>query len=160
MKFNSHKVKLIESLQIALSKDKEEIIGDFKQILWNSNNLFKTDKFDFWLKQIGAIKTDEIPMTKYGLSEVRRRNVTGDIDRTGLINLIENTCEKLFTYSNEDDCCSMQSDYYYYFHIPTNKVFKESELGASDLDAEVSNRNEIRIAKVSELKISFLELVL
>ncbi|WP_156114048.1 hypothetical protein [Myxosarcina sp. GI1] len=48
----------------------------------------------------------------------------------------------------------IQYSYHYYYYIPQSKVFKESALGNSNLDAENVKASDIRIAKISELNIN------
>ena len=65
------------------------------------------------------------------------------------------TCEKLFTYWQQDDlCCSTQGQFYYYKDKNTNLVFKESVFGYIEyLDRAMNICAEPRfgIALVSDL---------
>lgn len=162
MNFSTHKNKLIKSIKNALVNDKVQIIYGFKEILKNANDLLKTNKFDFWIAQIDQIQPEEIPVTRYGLNEsMRLWSESQDIDRNSLKNLIEYTCENLFTYCDENDLCPLQSEYHYYFHNTKGIVFKESELGMTDLpNNEKVDPSDIRIAKVSELTIDRAKLLL
>ena len=154
MNFNSHKQKLIDSIKITLSKPKREIIQEFKPILSRAKELFNTNHYDFWLIQLGTIPINEIPMTFYGLESVQRSlKCLETHTRNELESAISYICEELFTYSNEDDICELQSDYHYYYYIPEKKVFKKSTLGMTNLNVQNVNRDDIRIAMVSELTI-------
>jgi hypothetical protein len=160
MNFSTYKKELITSIENALNKSKHEMIRDFRLILGKSNSLFKTTKFDFWLKQIGEIAENEIPMTHYGLNEAKRTlDFALSADRNSLENMVNDICESLFSYCHEDDMCCMQADNHSYYHVPTGVVFKESTLGSSTLEADVSSKNDIRIAMVSELRMISTELV-
>lgn len=160
MNFSTYKKELITSIKNALNKSKHEMIGDFRLILGKSNSLFKTIKFDFWLKQIGEIAENEIPMTHYGLNEAKRTlDFASSADRNSLENMVDDICENLFSYCHVDDMCCMQADNHSYFHIPTGAVFKESTLGSSTLKADISSKDEIRIAMISELNLISTELV-
>lgn len=152
MNFNSHKQKLIDSIEIALGKSKGEIIQGFKPILSSAKGLFNSSQYDFWLVQLGTIPIDEIPMTYYGLESAQRSlGRLENYNRNELESAISYICEVLFTYSNEEDMCELQSDYHYYYYIPEKRVFKESTLGMTDLNVQNVNSDDIRIAKVSEL---------
>jgi hypothetical protein len=155
MNFSTHKNKIIESIETALSKRKTGIVDDFKHILVKSSSLFKTNEFDFWLQQIGQIDLEEIPITHDGLNEAKRTlSSLKNSDRHQLCISIKNICEMLFSYCDEDNSCEMQGYFYYYFHIPSNRVFRESGFGVIEPKIEIGDYSEVRIAKVSEL---FLE---
>ena len=152
MNFNSHKQKLIDSIKITLGKPKGEIIQGFKPILSSAKDLFNSNQYDFWLVQLGTIPIDEIPMTFYGLESAQRSlGRLENYTRNELESAISNICEQLFTYSNEEDMCDFQSDNHYYYYMPGKRVFKESTLGMTNLNVQNVNRDDIRIAKVSEL---------
>ncbi len=161
MNFSSHIKKLVTAIEQALEQSsKVSIVEEFRPILKTTNSLLKTDRFDFWLRQIEEIDISEIPMTKFGLSEAKSRlPVDSKCSRIDLKGAIDFICENLFTYCNDDDICSLQGDYHYYVHLPTGKVYKESLLGSSTLDEVITSSSDIRIAKISELNISPQELV-
>ena len=159
MKFSTHTMKLLESMNVALSKNKRGMILDFKEILGKARWLFKTERYDFWLKQIGEIDIDEIPMTHYGLSEAKRSLKYEQINRKTLEYMVADICEDLFAYSREDDMCECQADFHYYFYMPTGTVYKESGLGSSTLHIKSPAIEDIRLAKISELNIAKEELL-
>ncbi len=160
MNFSTHIKNLVKVIEHALELNKSEMIDEFRTILKTANSLLKTDRFDFWLKQIDETNISEIPMTKFGLSEAKSHlPFDRKCSRTNLEGAIDFICESLFTYCNDDDMCSFQGDYHYYVHLPTGKVYKESVLGSCTLDETITSSSDIRIAKVSELDISPQELV-
>ena len=152
MNFSSHQRKLAEAIVIALNKNSLSVINDFKLILSTAKKLYRTDKFDFWLSKLGKHPAEEIPITNYGHSiAIASSKHLNEIDRNAFPNLIINICESLFTYSNDQEMCLMQSDFHYYFSFETNGIFKESELGILEgLDKNQRNEN-YRIALKSEL---------
>lgn len=152
MKFNSHKNKLIENIGIALKKDKEGIINDFKFILSDATNLLKTEQYAFWISQIGKFPIEEIPMTKYGYeSACSTYRGMGEIDRNILADTLTSLCESLFTYSHEDEVCEMQSDFHFYYDLTHDVVFKESELGVIEPADITIVKDQYRIAFKSEI---------
>jgi hypothetical protein len=160
MNFITHKQRLIDSIKIILVKPKADIIQGIKPILTNAKNLFKSKQYDFWLKQLGTIPIEEIPITHYGLDAAKRSlKNTDNLTRNSLDSTIIYICEKLFSYCSEEDMCAMQSDYHYYYYIPESRVFKVSTLGMSDLNIPNVRMDEIRIAKISELNINREELL-
>lgn len=161
MHFNTHQMKLIESIEITLSKSKNEIIGDFIEILQRANDIFKTDDFNFWLIQLEQTTNKEIPMTHYGISEAKRAILSmRSLNRVQLRFTINDICEMLFTYCDEDDMCDMQGNFYYYIDISSGIVFKESQFGTVVPKIAICSKSEIRIAKVSELIIEEGKLLL
>jgi hypothetical protein len=160
MNFSSHIKNLVVAIEHALDQSKATMVEEFRPILKTANSLLKTNRFDFWLKQIDETDISDIPMTKFGLLEAKRHlPVDSKYSRIDLKGTIDYICESLFTYCNDDDMCSLQGDYHYYVHLPTGKVYKESELGSSTLDEVITSSSDIRIAKISELNISTHELV-
>ena len=160
MNFSTHKTRLLEETALAVSKSKFAMVEDFKHLLSTASNLLPEHDFSFWIKQIEETELDEIPITKYGLNEAKRSlEKQQELDRNKLAHLLSYLCEQLFTYSNSDDICEMQSDYHYYFHIPTSTLFKESELGMQVPRITIEDPNEIRIARVSEINPNRDELV-
>lgn len=152
MNFSTHKNRLIEQIGMALLKKREELISDFLEILKKSGELLKTDIFIFWSQQLTTTEPREIPITRFGLDEAKSRLPDlPQYDRNNLKEEIDSICERLFTYSNEEEQCSFQTTFHYYFHIPSQTVFKESELGVMEPKLKIENRSEIRIAKVSEV---------
>lgn len=152
MNFSSHKHHLADLIELALTKEKKDLIAKFKLILGQCNSLFDSERFIFWLRQIDSIAIDEIPITKHGLLEASRS--VSDLrnrDRQGFQNSVLDICEQLFTYSDIVDLCPMQTKYHYYFYIPEQTVFKESEIGDCNLLYKIASPTQIRIAKISEL---------
>ena len=90
---------------------------------------------------------------------MRSLKFLSNCDRHSFNSKILDICEQLFTYSDSENLCPFQTEYHYYVHIPSNRVFKESEMGDSDLEHENISSSDIRIAKVSELKINMSVLV-
>lgn len=152
MNFSSHQRKLVESIQVALEKDKKNLIGDFQWILSNARALLATDVLDFWLSQIENFPWQEIPITKYGHTvAVDYSRGLAACNRNRIVGCIGNICESLFTYSNDHDMCCMQGDYHYFFSMVECTVYKISELGwLEGLEVRPST-GEYRIALVSEL---------
>ena len=161
MNFATHKQQIIDSIKIALSKDKKELIERFKIILNKSSSLLKSRRFDFWLQQLGTIPSDEIPITKFGLNNACRSiEFLQNSSRNSLESGVLNICEQLFTYSNGDDLCPFQCEYHYYIYLPEHRLFKESGMGHSDLDRKQISISEMRIAKISELQANSSEFML
>lgn len=153
MNFNTHKQQVIDLIEIALTKDKEDLIERFKIILNKSSSLLKSSKFDFWLVQLGSIPSNEIPITKLGLYEALHSvSNLQNLDRNSFESGILSICEELFTYSNDEDFCPLQTKYSYYFYLPANKVFKESRMGDCNLEEQKISFSDVRIAKISEIK--------
>ena len=161
MNFNTHKQQISDLIEVALTKTKVDLIERFKIILGRCRSLFNSEKYDFWLQQLGTISVKEIPITKHGLNEVLRSiSFLYAQDRHSFNGTVLHICEQLFTYSKADDLCQFKTQYHYYFYLPDRKVFKESEMGDSDLaHREPISLCDIRIAKISELKIDKLELI-
>ena len=160
MDFGTHKQQIVDLIEIALIKDKANLIERFKLILNRASSLLKSIKFDFWLQQLGTIPQNEIPITKFGLDNARRSaTFLRDSDRHSLESGIAKICEQLFTYSNEDDLCPLQCKYHYYVYIPKNRSFRESGMGYSDLDVEQVSISEIRIATISEIEADSSEYI-
>ena len=160
MNFSANKAKLLEDAALAIQKNKSALIADFKHLLSTASRSLPEHDFSFWIKQIEETELNEIPMTKYGLLEARRHlEKQQKLDRNELALLLLSLCEQLFTYSNSDDICELQSDYHYYFHMPTNTLYKESELGMQVPCIVIENSTEIRIARVSEINPDKGELV-
>jgi len=158
MNFSTHKQQIVDSIEIALTKDKIDLIERFKLVLNQCRSLFKSTKFDFWLRQLGTIPHNEIPLTKFGLENAHRSaKHLPDCDRNSFENRVESICEQLFTYSHRDDLCLLQCEYHYYFYLREHKTFKESGMGYSDLDQERVSSSEIRIARISEIEANSSE---
>ena len=152
MKFSSHQAQIADLIAIALTKNKVELINKFKNILGKCDRLFESPQFVFWLRQLGSISPSEIPITKYGLQEsFRSLYFLQNANRHSFKSRVLGICEKLFTYSQIDDLCPLQTNYHYYVYLPSQKVFKESEMGDCNLKADNISIAEIRIAKISEL---------
>jgi len=152
MNFSSHQKKLVESIKVALNKSKFDLINDFKPILNDASKLFKTDKFQFWLQEIGQHPIEEIPITNYGLN-IAKQKVDDLIsaDRNSVQANITYICECIFTYINDNDMCFMQGDFHYYVNTETDILFKESEMGIVEPSDARSEGDKYRIALKSEL---------
>jgi len=116
MNLNSHKSYIADLVEIALTKDKNDLIERFKIIINLCSSLFGKEQFVFWLRQLGQIYYDEIPITKFGLREAllsasRLRN----LDRHSFKSSILSICERLFTYSNADQLCPQQTAFHYWY---------------------------------------------
>jgi len=155
MNFSSHQNKLIESIEIALRKDKLGIIGDFKSILSQAKKLYKTDALDFWMTEIGSHSVAELAMTKYG-----HKVATSSIkhlkhaNRNTVASSLSSICESLFTYCNDDDMCILQGDYHYYYSLDENTVYKHSELGIIEGLSNHDKESKCRVALKSELSVN------
>ncbi len=159
MNFRSYQLKIIEKIESALLKQKLDLVNDFKEILNNANSLYKTGTLVFWIETINSTNVSEIPITKYGHAEaIRECEHLREYDRHKAEESILKICELLFTYSNEDDCCELQGDYYYYFSLSHERVFKISALGSLK-GMEREEIGKYRIAYVSDLKINATELL-
>ena len=154
MNFKHYVMKLQTDLREAIAGSKAEILSALLDIAERTRQLTKTQRLDFWIEQLRAYDSTEIPMTKYGISETERNLERDRPDtRNELIGQILEACENLMLYMREGDDCSMQSQYRYYFHIPLERPFKKSELGTvSDLPVH-PRPEDVRIARISELKI-------
>jgi len=135
MNFSNHKHALAQSIEQACAKPKVLLLSDFSSILERAKKLFQTNEFDFWLRALNTTDTNEIATTIYGhqnaLHWVRSLNTQ---DRNTFVHRLGSICECLFTYSTDDECCPMQSDFHYYYNLSTQSVFKLSELGAVEGD--------------------------
>ncbi len=162
MNFSTHKKKLIESIEIALSKDKSDMVNAFRLILRSANSLFKSNIFDFWLEQIEQIELTGIPMTRYGLEEAKNivKSLKNDMPTNKNLEFsLLDICEFLFTYNKEDDLCDRQSQFHYYVDVSSGIVFKQSKsrILRPQIDT-VKETSDIRIAKISELNPKQYEL--
>ena len=146
MKFRTHIRNLHGDVAAALNcGTRDEVIARFRGILSRAKSLFKTDHLDFWIEQLDRVEPREIAMTRYGLKEARDYWLRREGRDLGYV------CEYLFTFCEEDDFCDLQSQYHYYYFIPESRVFRESQLGCTDLGAAVNDPRHVRVAKVSEL---------
>ena len=160
MNFGTHKQQIVDSIEIALTKEKTDLIERFKIILNKCSSLLKSKRFDFWLQQLDIIPSDKIPLTKFGLDNARCSVAfLRDSDRHDLESGIVSICEQLFTYSNKNDLCPLQCEYHYYFYLTENKIFKQSEMGYSDLDKKKVSISEIRIATIGEIQADSSEYI-
>lgn len=158
MNFSSHQNNLIDKIELALGKDKESLINDFKPILSTAKSLYKTSEFDFWLKTIGEVALNELPVTIYGHKEaIGVCEYLRNKDKNRVKASIVYICESLFTYSHEDENCELSGIYHFYYSNAEQCVFKESEMGML-AGIEVVEPNSFRIANVSELSVNSGEL--
>lgn len=154
MNFNTHLERNKLAVISALNSNKSILIGEFIIILKNSASLLKIDNFSFWIDELQNIDRSEIPMTKYAVIEARKSWNEYKSSRTTFGNILLDTCEKLFTYSQEDDLCSTQGQFYYYKDKNTNLVFKESVFGCIEYVDRAMNKStdtQFGIALISDL---------
>ena len=156
MKIQNHINRITEKVLSALMSNKEILIAEILNILYDTQKLVEQD-FKYWIEHIEKTEVSEIPITKKGIAEAIHEWNTPPTNRNELIGAINSLCLYTLTYSNEE-ICEFQADYRYYFHIPTKTVFKESDLGNSDLKIKNVQPNDIRIARLSELNIPKEEL--
>lgn len=154
MNFNTHLERNKLAVISALSSDKSILIGEFIIILKNVSSLLETNNFNFWIDELQSTDYSEIPMTKHAVVDAQKSWNKYDSSRTTFGNILLDTCEKLFTYWQEDDLCSTQGQFYYYKDKNTNLVFKESVFGCIEyLDRAIDICADPRfgIALVSDL---------
>ena len=154
MNFNTHLEKTKFAIISALSSDKSILIGEFIIILKNSASLLKIDNFSFWINELQNIDHSEIPMTKHAVVDAQKSWSEYSSSRTTFGNILLDTCEKLFTYSQEDDLCSTQGQFHYYKDKNTNLVFKQSVFGYIEYVDSAMNKitdTQCGIALVSDL---------
>ena len=154
MNFNTHLERNKLAIINALSSEKPILIDEFIIILKNLSSLLKTDIFSFWIDELQNIDYSEIPMTNHAVVGARQSWKEYCASRTTFVNILLDTCEKLFTYWQEDDLCSMQGQFYYYKDKNTNLVFKESGFGCLEyLDSAINiyAKPQFGIALISDL---------
>ncbi len=154
MNLNTHLERNKLAVISALSSDKSILISEFIIILKNVSSLLETNNFNFWIDELQSTDYSEIPMTKHAVVDTQKSWNKYDSSRTTFGNIFLDTCEKLFTYWQEDDLCSTQGQFYYYKDKNTNLVFKESVFGYIEyLDRAMNICAEPRfgIALVSDL---------
>ena len=154
MNFNTHLERNKLAVISTLSSDKSILIGEFIIILKNSASLLKIDNFSFWINELQNIDHSEIPMTKHAVVDARKLWSEYSSSRTTFGNILLDTCEKLFTYWQEDDLCSTQGQFYYYKDKNTNLVFKQSVFGYIeyfDRAVDIGAEPQFGIALVSDL---------
>lgn len=111
MNFSTHKNNIADLIEIALTKEKKDLIARFKIILGQGNSLFQTEDFTFWLQQLSSIDNREIPITKFGLDEAFRSLTSlRDRDRHSFKSSVLHICQQLFTYSHPDDLCQAKAE--------------------------------------------------
>jgi len=126
MNFSTYQNKLFEAIEIALNKDKKNMIGDFIRILANAETLFKTGNLEFWISQLGSHSWNDIPITKFGLKMAKSDlESLRESDRNSFPVAVNDMCLYLFTYCNESDFGPEQYDYHYYFSINEDVVYKD-----------------------------------
>ncbi|WP_198331823.1 hypothetical protein [Psychrobacter aquimaris] len=154
MNFNTHLEKTKFAIISALDSDKSVLISEFIVILKNASSLLKADNFSFWIDELQKIDHSEIPITKYAVVDAQKSWNEYDSSRTTFGNILLDTCEKLFTYWQQDDLCSTQGQFYYYKDKNTNLVFKESVFGCIQYLDRAMNRStdtQFGIALISDL---------
>lgn len=107
MNFNTHLERNKLAVISALSSDKSILISEFIIILKNVSSLLETNNFNFWIDELQSTDYSEIPMTKYAVVDTQKSLNKYDSSRTTFGNIFLDTCEKLFTYWQEDDLCSV-----------------------------------------------------
>lgn len=155
MNFNTHLERNKLAVIRALSREKSVLINEFIIVLKNVSSLLKTDSFSFWIDELQSTDYSEISMTKHAVIDVQKSWNEYDSSRTTFASMLLDTCEKLFTYWQEDDLCSTQGQFYYYKDKNTNLVFKESVFGCIQYLDRTMNRNadtQFSIALVSDLR--------
>lgn len=158
MNFSSHQEKLLEHIKIALTKSKKELVNEFRPILSSANKLYKTDRFTFWLKALGEIELEELPITNFGHREAECTVMTlRSSNRNIVMSELDLACIRLFTYSHESIDCNMQSTFHFYFNVKDMCVYKISELGIIDGKAP-DDIADSRVAKLSEIPVTLDEL--
>lgn len=154
MNFNTHLEKTKFAIISALDSEKSILISEFIIILKNSASLLKTDKFNFWIDELQNINNSEVPIIKRAVIEAQKSWSEYSSSRTTFGNILLDTCEKLFTYSQEDDFCSTQGQFHYYKDKNTNLVFKQSVFGYIeyvDRAIDISAEPQFGLALVSDL---------
>ena len=152
MNFSSYQKQLIQTIESALTEDKEKLIHLFKSALNEASSLYKTDEFDFWITQLNQNVCSEIPITNYGLRIAKSwsKHIVNS-KRNKLPNILRHMCVYLFTYCNDSDMGPEQEDFHYYFSFNENIVYKDCGL---DISPRIHRPlpGEYRIALKSELK--------
>ena len=154
MNFNTYLEKNKLAIINALSSEKSILINEFILILKNVSSLLKTDNFSFWIDELQSTDDSEIPMIKHAIIDAQKSWNEYDPSRTTFGNTLLDTCEKLFTYWQEDDLCSMQGQFYYYKDKNANLVFKESVFGCIEYVDKAMNKStdtQFGIALISDL---------
>lgn len=154
MNFNTHLERNKLAVISALSHEKSVLVNEFIIILKNVSSLLKTDSLSFWIDELQSIDYSEISMTKHAVIDVQKSWNEYDCSRTTFTSMLLDTCEKLFTYWQQDDLCSIQGQFYYYKDKNTGLVLKESEFGCIQyLDSSIDRSTDTRfsIALVSDL---------
>ena len=152
MDFRRHLQKLIESVRIALEKDRHGLVLDFRELLAVAASLLQTDSFDFWRHQIGSIAIAELPITRFGVFEARRIVESLEPrDRRAVEASLIRICHLVFTYCSEDDLCPMQTEFHYFVDTRTGALVKESEMGRVEPRGMSFDSLGMRIATISDL---------
>ncbi len=153
--FSTHISNLHTLLAAALGRAKTDLLKSLPPILSQTDRLYRTNRFDYWLRQLGETPVAEIPLTTYGLEKARSLVSDGtDPGRNRFPEILDQVCCELLTYSDPDDAGPCQSDYHYYIHIPTGTLYKESDLGMRSPEIAIEHAADVRIALRSELPIS------
>ena len=154
MNFNTHLEKNKLAIINALSSEKSILISEFITILKNVSSLLGTNNFNFWIDELQSTDYSEIPITKHAVVDAQKSWNEYDSNRTTFGNTLLDTCEKLFTYWQEDDLCSTQGQFHYYKDKNTNLVFKESVFGCIEYVDKAMNKStdtQFGIALISGL---------
>src|SRR6188472_3619929 len=129
MHFSTHTNNLIRSVRESLQGDRQSIVNGMGYALLRAADLFRTDEFNFWLKQLETIDAVDLPMTRYGLREAQATMDKCSATRATVRSDLGYVSELLFTYCDGDDLDFAQFDNHYYYHKPSKTVFKMSGLG-------------------------------
>ena len=151
MNFSSYQKQLIQTIESALTEDKDNLIHQFKSALYEATSLYRTNEFDFWIAQLEQNVCGEIPITNYGLCIAKSwsKHLINS-KRNEVPNILRHMCVYLFTYCSDSDMGPEQEDYHYYFSFNENIVYKDCGL---DINPRINRplNGEYRIALKSEL---------
>ncbi|WP_020538882.1 hypothetical protein [Lewinella cohaerens] len=104
-----------------------------------------------WIEAMNTSDLQEIPTTKYGVSEVRVLLQSLEPTRNNIQKIIPRVVELLITFLVEDDLCDRQGQFYYYFDQHSGQVFAESEMGIVRPPIIGIRSSNVRPAYISEL---------
>ena len=159
MKIKSHIKLITERVLNALDTSKVELINEIISLTEDVKLITKCD-FGFWEKQLKETDFKEIPVTHFGIQESKRLWTDFQPETINQLAISFNDLLLLVLSYCNGESCEFQADYHYYVHIPTQKVFKESELGnTQDYPVEDKAIGDIRIARITELDIPEEELL-
>lgn len=140
-----------EKLQCSFSLKRRALLVQLEEILEASIELLKVEEFKYWLELLRGIELEEIPITKYGVSNALALVQSLELNRESFKRKLPRIAENLITFQVEDDLCERQGQYYYYFDTSTKSVFQESEMGCLRPENITVDRESIRLARKSDL---------